>query len=166
VEAAVDLLAGLPRRGGRVAVFGTMRELGHGSAAIHRESAESIVRRDLDRIVATGEFAAAFEPLAADLGDRLIIDEDPIQAFDRLSPFLRGDEVVLLKASRGVALERLLPRFEEKWGPLHPHGEAFGPRASSRGTGERGDAPSAERPLTDVRAPGGDGDPASGTMGG
>jgi hypothetical protein len=38
---------------------------------------------------------------------------------------LRGDEVVLLKGSRGVALERLLPRFEEQWGSLHPHGEAF-----------------------------------------
>jgi hypothetical protein len=45
-----------------------------------------------------------------------------------------------------VALERLLPRFEAKWGALHPHGEAFGPRASSPVTGTREDARPGERP--------------------
>jgi hypothetical protein len=44
--------------------------------------------------------------------------------------------VILLKGSRGVALERLLPRFVELWGELHPHGEAFGSRASSTGSGD------------------------------
>jgi hypothetical protein len=55
---------------------------------------------------------------------------------------------VLLKGSRGVALERLLPRLEDKWGSLHPHGEAFGSRAIDSTTGMRDDAHPAERPQS------------------
>jgi UDP-N-acetylmuramoyl-tripeptide--D-alanyl-D-alanine ligase len=145
-DAAVDLLASMPRRRGRVAILGSMLELGPGSATIHQESARSIAARALDLIVATGAFADAFAPMQAELGDRLIIEADPLAAWDRLEPRLSGGEVVLLKGSRGVALERLLPRFEEKWGSLHPHGEAYGSRAIDTNTGERADAQPAERP--------------------
>src|SRR5690606_40491131 len=41
VEAAVDLLVSLPRNGARVAVLGTMRELGAASEALHRRTARS-----------------------------------------------------------------------------------------------------------------------------
>jgi UDP-N-acetylmuramoyl-tripeptide--D-alanyl-D-alanine ligase len=145
-EAAVDLLASMPRQGGRVAVLGSMLELGPASAALHAESARAIAARELDLIVATGAFVAAFEPLARTLGATLILEADPLAAYARLEPALAGDEVVLLKGSRGVALERLLPRFEAKWGALHPHGEAFGSRASSQFTGPRDEARPAERP--------------------
>jgi UDP-N-acetylmuramoyl-tripeptide--D-alanyl-D-alanine ligase len=131
LRAALDLLMGVPRQGGRIAVLGTMLELGPASDALHGEAAREIAAMDIDRIVATGAFARAFEPLAGALGDRLIRDEDPLAAWDRIAPALEGDEVILLKGSRGVALERLLPRFETLWGELHPHGEAFGSRAGS-----------------------------------
>jgi UDP-N-acetylmuramoyl-tripeptide--D-alanyl-D-alanine ligase len=144
VDAAVDLLASLPREGGRVAVLGSMLEMGDASAAVHAETAERVAGHELDVIVATGAFAPAFARLHDALGDRLITAEDPLDAYALLEPRLDGSEVVLLKGSRGVALERLLPRFEQKWGVLHPHGEAFGPRASEELTGERGDAPPAE----------------------
>ena len=135
VRAAAELLADLPRGSGRVAVLGTMRELGPTSAALHEETARDVAALDLDLVVATGDFADAFASLAQRMGDRLVKERDPIVAFDRFAPLLSGGETVLLKASRGVALERLLARFEERWGVLHPHGEAFGPRESSTGSG-------------------------------
>lgn len=116
VDAAVDLLVSLPRGGARVAVLGTMKELGAASGALHRRAAEAVAAADVDLIVATGDFAAAFAPLAGRLGDRLIRVEDPLDAYAPLARRLTGREVVLLKGSRGVALERLLPRFEEDWG--------------------------------------------------
>jgi UDP-N-acetylmuramoyl-tripeptide--D-alanyl-D-alanine ligase len=146
VRAAVDLLASMPRRGGRVAVLGSMLELGAGSAAIHGDLAGEIAGMDIDVIVATGEFADAFDAHRAALGSRLISAQDPIDAWEPLAAVLEGSEVVLLKGSRGVALERLLPRFEETWGSLHPHGEAFGSRAIDTTTGLREDARTAERP--------------------
>ncbi|HSJ06831.1 MAG TPA: hypothetical protein VK936_09015, partial [Longimicrobiales bacterium] len=41
---------------------------------------------------------------------------------------------------------RLLPRFEEKWGSLHPHGEALGSRGIDMVTGSRDEARPAEHP--------------------
>jgi UDP-N-acetylmuramoyl-tripeptide--D-alanyl-D-alanine ligase len=153
-DAAVDLLASMPRRGGRIAVLGSMLELGPESAAIHAESARAIAARDLDLIVATGAFVDAFAPLGAQLGARLVLEPDPLAAWAPLERALRGDEVVLLKGSRGVALERLLPRFEEKWGSLHPHGEAYGSRAIEHITGPRDEARPAERPHGTARVEG------------
>lgn len=118
LEAAVELLASLPRRGGRIAVLGSMRELGPSSAALHSRVAEVVASHDLDLIVATGDFAAAFEPLEAVLGERLLRVEDPLEAYAPLSRRMRGGEVVLLKGSRGVALERLLPLLEKDFGAL------------------------------------------------
>jgi len=116
LEAAVELLVSLPRRGGRVAVLGTMRELGPASEELHRRVAGVVAGQELDLIVATGEFAAAFEEWADGLGDRLIRSEDPVAAYEPLSRRLRGGEVILLKGSRGEALERLLPHFERDFG--------------------------------------------------
>lgn len=146
VRTAIELLRDMPRRGGRVAVLGSMLELGAASAQLHEDAAADVVAADLDVVVATGDFAAGFERFAAGMGNRLIRAADPLDAFEMLRPRLHGDEVVLLKGSRGVALERLLPRFEEYWGMLHPHGEASGPRGS-RKAGERKDAPSEHTPA-------------------
>ncbi|HEX6134505.1 MAG TPA: UDP-N-acetylmuramoyl-tripeptide--D-alanyl-D-alanine ligase [Longimicrobiales bacterium] len=148
VRAAVDLLASMPRRGGRVAVLGSMLELGPTSAEIHQELATEIARSDFDLVVATGEFAAAFGPHRAALGSRLITTEDALDAWEPLKAALTGNELVLLKGSRGVALERLLPRMEEEWGLLHPHGEAFGSRAIDTTTASREDARAAEHPQS------------------
>jgi UDP-N-acetylmuramoyl-tripeptide--D-alanyl-D-alanine ligase len=148
VSAAVDLLASMPRRGGRVAVLGSMLELGPRSGEIHRELADEIMKCEFDLVVATGDFADAFGPHRTALGPRLITVADALEARAPLDTVLKGSEVVLLKGSRGVALERLLPHFEEKWGLLHPHGEASGSRAIDSNTGPREDARTAEHPQS------------------
>ncbi|MEX0893308.1 MAG: UDP-N-acetylmuramoyl-tripeptide--D-alanyl-D-alanine ligase [Gemmatimonadota bacterium] len=145
--AALELLVGLPRVGGRVAVLGSMLEMGAESDAVHAEAARQAAAHDVDLIVATGAFVAAFEPLRDELGERLLTAADAEAVWEPLSERLGGTETVLLKGSRGVALERLLPRLEQLgMGVLHPHGEAHGPRASMTRTGERDEAHPAERP--------------------
>jgi UDP-N-acetylmuramoyl-tripeptide--D-alanyl-D-alanine ligase len=132
--------------GGRVAVLGSMLEMGSQSADIHREVAADVASRGFDLIVATGEFADAFGPHRAALGPRLVTAGDALDAWEPMAAVLKGDEVILLKGSRGVALERLLPRFEEKWGSLHPHGEALGSRGIDVVAGQRDEARPAEHP--------------------
>lgn len=122
--AALDTLVHMPRGAGRVAVVGSMLELGPHSDALHRESARAIVEADLDLVVGTGMFVAAFQPLRASLGDRLVLAEDPEDAFDPMAARMSGGEVVLLKGSRGVALERLIPRLEARFG--HSTGDDAG----------------------------------------
>ena len=95
-----------------------MRELGDESAKLHRESLEEMLARDVDVIVATGEFADAAPGLAKP-GVRIVAESDPMRAWESVKESLRGDEVVLLKGSRGVALERLLPLLEDAFGVHH-----------------------------------------------
>jgi UDP-N-acetylmuramoyl-tripeptide--D-alanyl-D-alanine ligase len=116
LAAALDTLVHMPRAGGRVAVVGSMLELGPHADALHRESARAIAEADVDLVVATGLFVAAFAPFAERLGDRLVVAEDADSAFAPMAERMTGDEVVLLKGSRGVALERLIPRLDQRFG--------------------------------------------------
>ncbi|MEO6067943.1 MAG: UDP-N-acetylmuramoyl-tripeptide--D-alanyl-D-alanine ligase [Gemmatimonadales bacterium] len=98
-------------RGGRRLVFvaGTMRELGADSARYHREVADALVALAPELLAAVGEFVPALEPHRAVLGDRLLTAPDAVALGPLLAARLQGDELVVLKASRGPALERILP---------------------------------------------------------
>ncbi len=111
VLAALDLLAA--QDGRRFAVLGTMLELGEQSEALHRRVAERAQERGLDGlvVVAAGPEAAVMAEAAAGL-PRLAVVETPEQAAAPLAQWLAPGDVLLLKASRGVALERLLPLLE------------------------------------------------------
>ena len=98
-------------RPGRRLVFvaGTMRELGKDSTALHAQIARELVDLEPELLAAVGEFVPAMAPYRGHLGDRLVTAPDPLALGPVLGDRLRGDEVVVLKASRGVALERILP---------------------------------------------------------
>ncbi|MDX2194117.1 MAG: UDP-N-acetylmuramoyl-tripeptide--D-alanyl-D-alanine ligase [Gemmatimonadales bacterium] len=98
------------RRGRRLVVIaGTMRELGADAERLHREVAEALVALGPDVLALVGEFVPAIAPWRAGLGDRLLVAPDAEAMAPRVAERLRGDEVVVLKGSRGVALERILP---------------------------------------------------------
>lgn len=123
MRAALDLLAQVPAPGEKIAVIGTMRELGDHGDRLHRElalHAAGLVGHGIDRVVATGDFVRAFAENGSELGDRLIAAEDPLAAYEALRPSLRGGETLLLKGSRGVALERLLPLIERDFAQAGP----------------------------------------------
>lgn len=94
-----------------VVVVGTMLELGPDSARLHAAAAAEIVRREPALVAAVGDFAASFAPYQDRLGERLLVSADVDGLGPRLKAALHGNEVVLLKASRGVALERVLPHL-------------------------------------------------------
>ncbi len=98
-------------RAGRRLVFvaGTMRELGEGSAALHEAVAREIVALKPELLAAVGEFVPILERFRGELGDRLVVAEDVAALGRQLAPRLDGTELVVLKASRGVALERIIP---------------------------------------------------------
>jgi UDP-N-acetylmuramoyl-tripeptide--D-alanyl-D-alanine ligase len=108
-RAAIDLARAL--RGGRRLVFvaGTMRELGAGSAALHAEVASQLAALRPDILGVIGDFVPAMEPYRSALGDRLLAAPDAASLAPLLSARLTGGELIVLKGSRGVALERLLP---------------------------------------------------------
>ena len=113
VAAAMELLE-CQESDGRVAVLGTMLELGPQSDELHRQVLEDALARDITMVVATGAFATAADvaaPGPTGAGPEMVVWPDPTRLAPILAQRLRGDEVVLLKASRGVALESLVPEL-------------------------------------------------------
>lgn len=106
-RAALALLRDVGAGRQRVAVLGTMRELGAAAERAHREVAEAALASGAELVVGIGEFAA---PLRA-LGEpsRVLVADDVDDLWPQLQPRLAADAAILLKASRGVKLERLLP---------------------------------------------------------
>jgi UDP-N-acetylmuramoyl-tripeptide--D-alanyl-D-alanine ligase len=108
VLAALELLAAQPGR--RFAVLGTMLELGEQSVNLHRQVAERAAALGIDGlvVVSDGPEAQAMAEAAASL-PALEVVAAPEQAAQPLAHWLQSGDVLLLKASRGVALERLIP---------------------------------------------------------
>jgi len=111
--AALELLASQPGR--RFAVLGTMLELGERSLELHRRVARRAAELGLDGLVIVDSEAegVAMEEAAASL-PRLGRVDSPQEAAPLLLEWLQPGDRLLLKASRGVALERLIPLLAER----------------------------------------------------
>ncbi|MBI3747515.1 MAG: UDP-N-acetylmuramoylalanyl-D-glutamyl-2, 6-diaminopimelate--D-alanyl-D-alanine ligase, partial [Chloroflexi bacterium] len=108
VVAALDLLAGLPGRRG--AVLGEMLELGDVSDEGHHVVGEAAART-VDWLVVVGQGAAGIArgALAAGMDpEHVTLVPDVDAAREHLVPRLRDGDVVLVKASRGIELDRLV----------------------------------------------------------
>ncbi len=108
--AALELLASLPGR--HVAVLGEMRELGEAHEQGHLGVGEAAARL-VDRLVVVGPGASAIASGAAGMGDRVTLVADRESALAVLREQLRPGDAVLVKASRGVALEWIVERIEK-----------------------------------------------------
>jgi UDP-N-acetylmuramoyl-tripeptide--D-alanyl-D-alanine ligase len=107
-RAAIALLRAVGAERQRVAVLGTMGELGASAERAHREVAEVALSSGADIVCGIGLFAATLDALAP--GDeRVITAPDVEELWPLLRPRLRSDAAILLKASRSVRLERLVP---------------------------------------------------------
>ena len=108
-------------RGSRRLVFvaGTMRELGTEAARHHAAVAAALVGLDADVLAAVGEFVPPLELYRSRLGDKLLTAVDAPTMGPLLQARLSGDELVFLKASRGAALERIIPFLTGQDHPTH-----------------------------------------------
>ena len=110
--AAIDALEAMPARGRRVLVFGEMRELGERSPELHRRVAERLCHSEVNEVLlvgAAGEMMAGVLRRQASLfGPKADCCETVDACCERLLRLLRDGDVVLLKASRAVELDRLV----------------------------------------------------------
>lgn len=106
VAAALEVLAGTAGR--RIFVFGDMLEMGEAGLPAHREVGERAHRAGVDWLVTVGELAALAAERAEELGMRISSVEDAAGAAELLRPALTPGDVVLVKGSRGIGLERVV----------------------------------------------------------
>ncbi len=106
-RAALELLQHAGKGRQRVAVLGTMLELGPSTPRLHEDVARDALNAGVEVVAAIGEFASALARIAP--GDsRVITAGDVDELWNKLSPRLAPDAVILLKGSRGMRLERLV----------------------------------------------------------
>jgi UDP-N-acetylmuramoyl-tripeptide--D-alanyl-D-alanine ligase len=115
MRAALDALVEVTPAGAqKIAVLGDMLELGPESAALHTDIGVYAGER-VDFLITLGPQSTAMNDGARSrLGDeRMLHTEDPKDAADKICEVGRPGDVVLVKASRGMRLERVIDALTE-----------------------------------------------------
>jgi len=106
LDAMVDALLALPAER-HIVVAGEMLELGSEGEALHRECGRRMAEHSVDAVVGVRGLAAALVE-GVGRGANALFVATPEEAGAWLKENLRAGDAVLLKASRGVRLERAL----------------------------------------------------------
>jgi UDP-N-acetylmuramoyl-tripeptide--D-alanyl-D-alanine ligase len=107
LSAMMDALAAIPAKR-RIVVTGEMLELGPASEEMHRQAGEHAAKNKIDVVVGVRGQAQALVEQARRAGARAEFVATPEEAGEWLARETRDGDVVLLKASRAVKLERAL----------------------------------------------------------
>jgi UDP-N-acetylmuramoyl-tripeptide--D-alanyl-D-alanine ligase len=107
LNAMVDALMAIPGER-HIVVAGEMLELGQEARALHAACGKRMAERGVDFVLGVRGMAAAIVSTAKEAGAEGMFVATPEEAGEWLVANLRVGDVVLLKASRGVRLERAL----------------------------------------------------------
>jgi len=107
LNAMIDTLASIPAER-HILIAGEMLELGPTAETLHRESGNHAAEKKIDVVIGVRGLARALAESACGGGVQSQFLETPEQAGEWLARELRPGDAVLLKASRGVKLERAL----------------------------------------------------------
>ena len=116
MASALSFIEALPWKGKKIAVLGGMRELGDSSTAAHSALGWRLRQTGLDAVFLFGEeMEHAWKAIAgspAEARGRWTVDLASLDA--QLNRLLAPGDLILLKGSRGLELERLLPRLTSR----------------------------------------------------
>ena len=107
LKAMVDALAGMPAKR-RVVLAGEMLELGPAGEEMHREAGQHIAENNVDVLLGVRGLAQTMVEAATHRGIRAEFVASSDEAGEWLAREVRDGDVILLKASRGVKLEKAL----------------------------------------------------------
>src|SRR6266699_881090 len=113
LSAMMDALAAMPAKR-RIVVAGEMLELGPASEEMHRHAGEHAAKNKIDVVVGVRGQAQALVEQARRAGARAEFVATPEEAGEWLARETRDGDVVLLKASRGVKLERAVEVWQAR----------------------------------------------------
>jgi UDP-N-acetylmuramoyl-tripeptide--D-alanyl-D-alanine ligase len=115
--AGMDSLALLPGSGRKVALLGSMGELGAFSQELHEWVGEQAAKRQFDLLGAIGPFAEAYIKGARDAGmdqSRLMAASTHEQMIQFYQQQAEPNDVILVKGSRSMAMEKVVGLIQEK----------------------------------------------------
>ena len=115
MQAAIKTLASLKGDQRAVLVIGDMLELGRHASALHSKFGALVGRQKLARLYITGEFASvvARSALKQGLKASSIIIGSRSRIIEDLKNWLKRDDWVLVKGSRGMGMEKIVMGIED-----------------------------------------------------
>ena len=111
MQVALRFLADVPGAGRRIAVLGDMLELGDNGPALHQEIGSMVSHANIHTLIAFGPTAEHIAHGARQAGmeyRRIHHTQSQQEVLDLLNEIARPRDVILLKGSRGMAMERLV----------------------------------------------------------
>jgi UDP-N-acetylmuramoyl-tripeptide--D-alanyl-D-alanine ligase len=102
----------------KIVVLGDMLELGERAEHFHFEGGRQAASMSPDMLILAGAFAGSFRQGAAAAGlpgDRVHCFEDSQAASEFVATGVRKGDLVLVKGSRGVRMDRVVQRIEEHY---------------------------------------------------
>lgn len=113
MKAAVDFMKTTTLRDEKWLVLGDMLELGDDELAFHASIAESIEADKVAGVCLYGpRMKALYDALVPTFGERVLHSEDVAPIIERIREQAGKQSVVLVKASRGMKLERVIEAFQ------------------------------------------------------
>jgi UDP-N-acetylmuramoyl-tripeptide--D-alanyl-D-alanine ligase len=113
LEAMVETLAGMPARR-RIVIAGEMLELGPAGEQMHRQAGEHIAGKKIDALIGVRGLAQHMVNAARSAGMQAEFVATSEEAGEWLAREARDGDIVLMKASRGVKLEKALETWSSR----------------------------------------------------
>lgn len=111
--AALEVVGKIPlKKGGRrIAALGDMMELGHFTQEGHRSVGRAVAANKFDYLVAVGERSKETAKAAGLPEEHTFHFDDSKAASDFLASFLKAGDIVLVKGSQSMRMERVVKRL-------------------------------------------------------
>jgi UDP-N-acetylmuramoyl-tripeptide--D-alanyl-D-alanine ligase len=137
LNALAELLAATPGFARRILAAGEMRELGESTPELHRECGRYVAGlRKIEWIIGVQGPAEEFVKAAVAAGhpaERARFFQNSGEAGEFLAPFIKPNDLLLLKGSRGVKMEKILEAIDA--GYVRSGAQTNGAQKSAQRTG-------------------------------
>lgn len=114
MKAALRTLSHMGKRARTIALLGDMLELGEKAVYYHREIGREVVEQKIDFLIAVGDLSKYIYEAAVEAGleqKRALLVDSLDDAANEIKKILSSGDVLLIKASRAIGLERVLERI-------------------------------------------------------
>lgn len=115
VKASLQALAEWPTAGRRYAALGEMLELGEAAPQLHFETGIRAGELGIDYVYAVGPHAPEVVAGAISMGVAAEEVSDPVAIADILAGGVRGGDILLVKGSRGMRMERVIDALRARF---------------------------------------------------
>ena len=115
MENAIDYISSLDKKRRKVFIAGTMGELGEKTQLLHQELGEKIGETDIALLLTVGPYGITVGESAKKRNSTIEIKsfDSTEKLCDKLDNFLKKDDIVLVKASRSIGLEKTIDRISD-----------------------------------------------------